>query len=76
MTDAEQIISQIVSEAELESKTVIGVGYHGSCKGDEIVYTVWYDPKNLIWTTKPEALKGHIFLKLSPIIRKVIKEHE
>ena len=76
MTELEQILSQMVEGAELESKNVIGEGYHGSSRGDAIPYTVWYDPFYREWTTKEMALRGYIFLKLVPIIRKCIKENE
>jgi len=76
MTELEQIISQIVGEAELKSKTEIGEGRHGSSKGEPIEYTVWHNPYYCEWTTKEMALRGYVFLKLLPIIDKVIAENE
>lgn len=51
-----------------KTKKETGYGYHGSSKGDEIEYTLYFDEYNSNWTTKDMAFRGFVFKKISQLI--------
>lgn len=56
---------------EPKTKTSGGIGYHGSNKGEEMEYTMYYDVKNWEWVTDEEkAFKGFLYTELDKILRK------
>lgn len=67
------IIIKMIDTINLKEEKRSGYGYHGSIKGDEIHYTVYYNEYKHEYTDKDSAIRGYIFSKLSPIIDEVIK---
>lgn len=54
-----------------KTKTSSSIGYHGSNKGEEMEYTLYYDVKNLEWVTDEErAFNGFLYKELDRILRK------
>ena len=52
---------------KIESKT--GYGYHGSSKGDEIEYTMYFDEYRCEWTTKDRAFQGLVFKEVDKFLK-------
>jgi hypothetical protein len=44
-----------------KTKVKTGYGYHGSSKGDEVEYTMYFDEFRQEWTTKDRAFQGLVF---------------
>jgi hypothetical protein len=53
------------------TETKTGVGYHGSNKGNEITYTMYFDEYRCEWTDKDRAFQGHVFSEIDSYLRKV-----
>ncbi len=71
----ETLITKLLEGVELESKTETAIGYHGSSQGEEITYTIHYNPYRRTWEPKEFALMGHVFSEIKPIILKIINKN-
>lgn len=57
-------IAELKSRWVPNTKTESGYGYHGSNKGDEIEYTLYFDEFRCEWTTKDIAFEGYVFKEI------------
>jgi hypothetical protein len=67
-----QQIKEIIETANLKTRQITVTETHGSAKNETSVIIQYYDPFHLHWTTYPEAIRGHIYNTLNPIIREAI----
>ena len=61
-------ITELKSKWNPKTETKTGYGYHGSSKGDEIEYTVYFDEYRSEWTTKDRAFQGYVFKQINDFI--------
>lgn len=65
-------LKEIIDELKLKwvpkTKPQVGYGYHGSNKGDEIEFTLYFDEYRCEWTTKDIAFKGYVFSYINKFI--------
>ena len=61
-------------EREKQTKTITGVHYHGSKKGDEVNETLYLNPITKEYMTEELAFESFIALKLRPYIKEVLNE--
>ena len=62
-------IAELKSKWNPETETKTGYGYHGSSKGDEIEYTLYFDEYRCEWTTKDIAFQGYVFKHINEFIK-------
>ena len=62
-------IGELKSKWNPETETKTGYGYHGSRKGDEIEYTLYFDEYRCEWTTKDRAFQGYVFKHINEFIQ-------
>lgn len=62
-------ISKLRDNWKPKKETKTGYGYHGSKKGDEIKYTVYFDEYRTEWTTEDRAFEGLVFKEISNLLR-------
>ena len=56
-----RFLSELKENWKPKTETKTGYGYHGSSKGDEIEYTLYFDSYRCEWTTKDRAFKDLFF---------------
>ena len=61
-------------EREKKTKTITGVHYHGSKKGDEVNETLYLNPITKEYMTEELAFESFIALKLRPYIKEVLND--
>jgi hypothetical protein len=61
-------ITELKSKWNPKTETIKGTCYHGSKKGDEIEYTLYFDEYRCEWTNKDRAFKGYIFKHINTLI--------
>jgi hypothetical protein len=66
-------INEIIENANLKTRQITVTETHGSNKNETSVIIQYWDPLHLRWTTYPEAISGHIYNILEPIISEAIK---
>jgi hypothetical protein len=70
--DMDVVMPHLLSELKKKwiprTKTENGYGYHGSSKGDEITYTLYFDVYSGNWTTKNMAFRGFVFNEIKKYI--------
>jgi hypothetical protein len=62
-------IAELKSKWNPKTETKTGYGYHGSSKGDEIEYTLYFDEYRCEWTTKDRAFQGYVFKHINKFIQ-------
>ncbi len=71
--DIHNVMSRFISELKQnwkpKTETKIGYGYHGSSKGDEIEYTMYFDEYRCEWTTKDTAFQGLVFKSVDKFLK-------
>ena len=60
-TAMSRFISELKRNWNPKTKTETVYGYHGSSKGDEIEYTLYFDEYRCEWTTEYRAFQGLVF---------------
>ncbi len=48
-----------------------GDRYHGSNKGDEMEYVLYFDEYNCEWASEERAFQGYVFKNISKIIQQL-----
>jgi len=61
-------IMELKSKWNPKTKTKTGYGYHGSSKGDEIEYTLYFDEYRCEWTDINTAFQGYVFKNINKFI--------
>ena len=68
-----QQIEKLIQTAKLKARHIETTGVHGSDKNETIKITQYYDPLHHHWTTWQEAMRGHIYQTLNPIINEILR---
>lgn len=55
-----QILNKLYNTWAPKTKEVKGKHYHGSKKGDEFKYDLYFDENSLKWLPKKEAFKSYV----------------
>lgn len=61
-------------EREKKTKTITGVHYHGSKKGDEVNEILYLNPQTKEYTLEDIAFAGFIAMKMKPFINEVLND--
>jgi hypothetical protein len=67
-------IGEIKENWKPKTKTETGYGYHGSSKGDEIEYTLYFDEYRCEWGSEDRAFQGFIFKTIDKTIKQIYKK--
>lgn len=70
----EDLLGELLDEMVLETKESTFASYHGSHKGEEIPYTLYFDENGMEWTTQSQAIQGYILKRIKPTLSKLISE--
>lgn len=63
-------IQELIDKWQPETETHTGYGYHGSSKGDEITYLVYFNVMSGERTDRYSALRGYVFSRIDDFIYK------
>lgn len=56
---------------EPKTKTSSGIGYHGSNKGEEMIFDTYWNPHSYQWeVSEDRAFRGFLYNELDKILRK------
>ncbi len=64
-----RFLSELKENWKPKTETKTGYGYHGSSKGDEIEYTMYFDEYRCEWTTKDRAFQGLVFKEVDKFLK-------
>lgn len=64
-----RFLAELKENWKPETKTETGYGYHGSSKGDENEYTLYFDSYRCEWTTKDRAFQGLVFQEINKFLK-------
>ena len=64
-----RFLSDLKANWKPRTETKTGYGYHGSSKGDEIEYTMYFDEYRCEWTTKDRAFQGLVFKEIDKFLK-------
>ena len=62
-------IDELKQNWKPKTETKKSYGYHGSSKGDEIEYTMYFDEYRCEWTTKDRAFQGLVFKNVDRFLK-------
>jgi len=62
-------LSELKANWKPKTETKTGYGYHGSSKGEEIEYTLYFDSYRCEWTTEDRAFQGLVFQEISKFLK-------
>lgn len=68
-----QQIEKLIQTANLKRRQITFTETHGRNKNETFVTTQYYDPLHNHWTTWQEAMRGHIYQTLNPIINEILR---
>jgi len=63
-----ELITNLKKDWKPKTEVKTGYGYHGSIKGDEIEYTMYFDEFRYEWTTKDRAFQGLMFKHINEFL--------
>jgi hypothetical protein len=64
-----RFLAELKANWKPKTETKTGYGYHGSSKGDEIEYTLYFDSYRCEWTTKDRAFQGLVFQEIDKFLK-------
>jgi hypothetical protein len=64
-----RFLAELEANWKPKTETKTGYGYHGSSKGDEIEYTLYFDSYRCEWTTKNRAFQGLVFQEIDKFLK-------
>ena len=64
-----RFISELKQNWKPKTETKTRYGSHGSNKGDEIKYTMYFDEYRCEWTTKYRAFQGLVFKNVDRFLK-------